>query len=72
MHGQPYRVLRTEHGLDVPWGAEYVLEAHIPAGQREPEGPFGEFPGYYSGCHQYPMVEIDRVWHRTDPIYDAV
>jgi len=42
------------------------------AGQRELEGPFGEFPGYYSGCHRYPVIEIDRVSHRKDPIYDAV
>ena len=42
------------------------------AGQRETEGPFGEFPGYYSGCHNYPVIEIDRVSHRKDPIYDAV
>ena len=42
------------------------------ARQREPEGPFGEFPGYYSGCHNYPVIEIDRVSHRKDPIYDSV
>ena len=37
---------------------------------REPEGPFGEFPGYYSGCHLYPVIEIDRISHRKDPIYE--
>ena len=49
-----------------------MLEGRILARQREPEGPFGEFPGYYSGCHQYPVIEIDRVSHRKDPIYDSV
>lgn len=39
---------------------------------REPEGPFGEFPGYYSGCHLYPVIEIDRISHRKDPIYNSV
>jgi vanillate/4-hydroxybenzoate decarboxylase subunit C len=72
MQGKPYRVVRTEKGLDVPWGSEFVLEGRILARQREAEGPFGEFPGYYSGCHQYPVIEIDRVSHRKDPIYDAV
>lgn len=72
MQGKPYRVVQTAKGLDVPWGAEYVLEGRILAGQREPEGPFGEFPGYYSGCHRYPVIEIDRVSHRKDPIYDSV
>ncbi|MDN5871251.1 MAG: UbiD family decarboxylase [Nitrococcus sp.] len=72
MQGKPYRTVKTEKGLDVPWGAEYVLEGRILAGRREIEGPFGEFPGYYSGCHQYPVIEIDRASHRRDPIYDAV
>ncbi|HEY2620251.1 MAG TPA: non-oxidative hydroxyarylic acid decarboxylases subunit C [Acetobacteraceae bacterium] len=71
MQGKPYRVVKTAKGLDVPWGSEYVLEGRVLGGQREPEGPFGEFPGYYSGCHKYPVIEIDRVSHRKDPIYDA-
>jgi vanillate/4-hydroxybenzoate decarboxylase subunit C len=72
MQGEPYRVVKTAKGLDVPWGSEYVLEGRLLAGQRETEGPFGEFPGYYSGCHKYPVIEIDRVSHRKEPIYDAV
>jgi vanillate/4-hydroxybenzoate decarboxylase subunit C len=72
MQGKPYRLVKTSKGLDVPWGAEYVLEGRLLARQREPEGPFGEFPGYYSGCHNYPVIEIDRISHRKDPIYDSV
>lgn len=70
--GAPYRVVQLQNGLDIPWGSEYVLEGRILGRQRQPEGPFGEFPGYYSGCHQYPVVEIDRVSHRKDPIYESV
>jgi UbiD family decarboxylase len=72
LQGQPYQVIRTTEGLDVPWGSEYVLEGRILARQREPEGPFGEFTGYYSGRHNYPVIEIDRVSHRQDPIYEAL
>ena len=72
MQGAPYRVVKTSRGLDIPWGSEYVLEGRVLCGQRETEGPFGEFPGYYSGCHKYPVIEIDRVSHRKDPVYDAV
>ena len=72
MQGKPYRVVKTAKGLDVPWGAEYVLEGRLLSRQREPEGPFGEFPGYYSGVHNYPVIEIDRISHRKDPIYDSV
>jgi UbiD family decarboxylase len=72
MLGEPYRVVPLANGLDVPWGSQYVLEGRILSRQREVEGPFGEFPGFYSGCHLYPVIEIDRVSHRTDPLYDAV
>jgi vanillate/4-hydroxybenzoate decarboxylase subunit C len=72
MQGKPYRVVKNAKGLDLPWGSEYILEGRILSRQREPEGPFGEFPGYYSGCHKYPVVEIDRVSHRKNPIYDSV
>ncbi|MBV9597668.1 MAG: UbiD family decarboxylase [Chloroflexi bacterium] len=70
--GQPYRVVKSARGLDVPWGSEYVLEGRILARKREPEGPFGEFPGYYSGGHDYPVIEVDRVSHRKDPIYESL
>jgi vanillate/4-hydroxybenzoate decarboxylase subunit C len=72
MQGKPYRVTKTAKGLDVPWGSEYVLEGRILGRQREMEGPFGEFPGYYSGGHRYPVIEIDRVSHRKNPVYDSV
>ena len=72
MQGKPYRVVKTAKGLDVPWGSEYVLEGRLLARQREIEGPFGEFPGYYSGAHRYPVIEIDRVSHRSDPIFESV
>jgi 4-hydroxybenzoate decarboxylase len=72
MQGQPYRVVQNEKGLDIPYGSEYVLEGRILGRKRQPEGPFGEFPGYYSGCHQYPVIEVDRVLHRKNPIYESV
>ena len=67
MQGQPYRVVQNAKGLDIPYGSEYVLEGRILGRKRQPEGPFGEFPGYYSGCHQYPVIEVDRVLHRKNP-----
>jgi 4-hydroxybenzoate decarboxylase len=72
MQGQPYRVVQNAKGLDIPYGSEYVLEGRILGRKRQPEGPFGEFPGYYSGCHLYPVIEIDRVLHRKNPIYESV
>jgi UbiD family decarboxylase len=66
----PYSVVRTGHGLDVPWGAEYVLEGRILPRVREAEGPFGEFTGHYSGGRAMPVIEVDRVYHRRNPIFE--
>src|SRR5438034_1794891 len=47
--GEPMQLRRAETiDLDVPAWADIVIEGEILAGEREPEGPFGEFTGYFS------------------------
>lgn len=71
LNGEPYPVVRTAlTGLEVPWGAEYVLEGRILSRYREAEGPFGEFTGHYSGGRRMPVVEITKVSHRRRPVYE--
>jgi 2,5-furandicarboxylate decarboxylase 1 len=46
---EPMELRRAETiDLAVPAWAEIVIEGEILAGVREPEGPFGEFTGYFS------------------------
>lgn len=56
--------------LDVPAGAEYVIEGEVLPRQRFPEGPFGEFPGSYSGIRQQVRIKVKAVTHRRDPIFE--
>lgn len=72
LQGAPYRVTTVGSNLDVPWGSEYILEGEVIAGLREPEGPFGEFTGHYSGGRSDPVVEIKKVWHRRNPIFETI
>ncbi len=51
--------------------AELALVGRVPAGQRRPEGPFGDHYGYYSLRHDYPVFEVDWLAHRRDAIYPA-
>jgi len=47
--GEPLEVAPcTSIDLQVPAAAEIVIEGEILPGVREPEGPFGEFTGYFS------------------------
>ncbi|MCY8513866.1 phenolic acid decarboxylase BsdC [Bacillus atrophaeus] len=71
IQGEPYRIVKSKlSDLDIPWGAEVVLEGEIIAGEREYEGPFGEFTGHYSGGRSMPVIKIKRVSHRNHPIFE--
>lgn len=59
-------------GYDVPWGSELVLEGVIEGRKREIEGPFGEFTGHYSGGRRMPVVRIDKVSYRSNPIFETL
>jgi UbiD family decarboxylase len=68
--GEPFEVIASEvHGLPMPAHAEIVLEGTMYPGDVKLEGPFGEFTGYYaSGSSEQPVVHIERIYHRNDPI----
>jgi UbiD family decarboxylase len=51
--------------------AEFVLVGKASPHVRRPEGPFGDHYGYYSLQHDYPVFEVDAVFHRRDAIYPA-
>ncbi|MGI6870738.1 non-oxidative hydroxyarylic acid decarboxylases subunit C [Amycolatopsis sp. 3B14] len=59
-------------GLDVPWGSEVILEGVIEGRKREIEGPFGEFTGHYSGGRNMTVVRVDRIHHRTNPVFESL
>ena len=56
----------------VPAEAEIVIEGRLLPEVREPEGPFGEFPQYYSEPAARHVIEVDVVTHRTDPIFHTI
>src|SRR5882757_10044957 len=58
-------------GLPIPAHAEIVFEGRLlPMGETaQPEGPFGEFTGYYaSEARPAPVMEVTASYHRNDPI----
>jgi 4-hydroxy-3-polyprenylbenzoate decarboxylase len=68
--GAPFDVIESElYGLPMPAHAEIVLEGEMHPGEVAPEGPFGEFTGYYAGGQtEQPVIRVRRVYHRADPI----
>jgi UbiD family decarboxylase len=73
LFGEPYRVASCGVSeLEVPAGAEIVIEGEILAGVREPEGPFSEFTGYASYRSTQNVFLAHRIRMRADAIYQAV
>ena len=51
--------------------AEFAAKGSVPPHIRRPEGPFGDHYGYNSLTHDYPVFQVDRLYHRRDAIYPA-
>jgi len=57
--------------LQVPASAEYVLEGFIYPDEMAAEGPYGDHTGYYNEVEEFPVFTIEKITHRTDPIYHS-
>ncbi len=70
--GEPIEVFEAPvTKLPVPANAEIVLEgALLPMTQESlPEGPFGEFTGYYAAeARPAPVMVVKAIHHRDDPV----
>lgn len=72
LRGEPLELVKCETvDILVPANAEIVLEGRIVPGKREIEGPFGELMGYYGHVAPHPIIEVDAVMHRNNPIYQT-
>lgn len=70
IRGEPFDAVLGEHtGLPIPARSEVAVEGEVMPGTSIPEGPFGEFTGYYaSGERVEPVLKVKRLMHRNDPI----
>src|ERR1700753_1652560 len=70
--GQPIDIIKGPvTGLPIPAHAEIILEGMLlpPSEMTLPEGPFGEFTGYYAAdTRPAAVMRVDAVYHRNSPI----
>jgi UbiD family decarboxylase len=70
--GAPIEIIEgPQTGLPIPAHAEIVFEGHLlPTSELTlPEGPFGEFTGYYAAdARPGPVMEVTATYHRDNPI----
>jgi len=57
--------------LQVPAAAEMILEGVIKPEDVADEGPFGDHTGYYNEVERFPVMTVERITTRRDPIYHS-
>src|SRR5438034_4824418 len=70
VQGGAVPVIKGEYtGLPIPAYSEIVVEGEALPDQKLPEGPFGEWTGYYaSSVRPEPLIKVKRLYHRSNPI----
>lgn len=67
LNGRRYRYTWNDH-YPISAEADFCITGII-RNDLKPEGPFGDHLGYYSLKHDFPVLEVDKVYHRKDPIW---
>jgi len=68
--GRPLQVINGPlTGLPIPADAEIAIEGEVAVDDVMPEGPFGEWTGYYaSNQPAVPVIQVKALYFRNDPI----
>ena len=59
----------ASNGLPMPAEADFAIVGTIDPLARKPEGPFGDHLGYYSLKHDFPVLRVERVYHRPGALW---
>src|SRR5690606_5833033 len=64
-----FRWLRDDEGFILSADADFAITGTVHPHETKPEGPFGDHLGYYSLVHPFPVLRVQRVYHRTGAIW---
>jgi 4-hydroxy-3-polyprenylbenzoate decarboxylase len=66
-----HRVRMICRGNELPICAEadFCITGQLDPDRQKPEGPFGDHLGYYSLAHDFPVLRVEHVYHRPQPIW---
>ena len=64
-----FRYFYDDEGFCISSDADFVITGTVEPHENKPEGPFGDHLGYYSLKHPFPLMKVNRVYHRQNPIW---
>ena len=69
LSGHRIGMIQRREQLPIYAEADFCLEGELISDSVKPEGPFGDHLGYYSLVHDFPVMKVNKVWHRKDAIW---
>ena len=67
--GRRIPMATTGASLPIYAEADFCITGTVDPHKLLPEGPFGDHLGYYSLAHDFPVLDVDTVYHRSDAIW---
>ena len=71
LYSKPLRLTKMPNGIQVPADSEYVMWGRITL-DNDDEGPYVDITGTVDDIRQEPVIEIEGVFHRDEPIFHAL
>ena len=68
--GHRIPLIRNPPGLPIYAEADFCITGVV-ADFQKPEGPFGDHLGYYSLAHDFPVLKVEKVFHRPGAIWPS-
>ncbi|MGB6043218.1 MAG: UbiD family decarboxylase [Pirellulales bacterium] len=69
LNGRRVRMIRQQGALPIHADADFCIVGTVDPDRKLPEGPFGDHLGYYSLAHDFPVLRVEKVWHREGAIW---
>lgn len=67
--GHRIPMIRQPETASIYADADFCISGTIDPNRQMPEGPFGDHLGYYSLKHDFPVLNVDKVYHRDGAIW---
>ena len=67
--GRRLAMIQRPGALPIPAEADFCIVGSIDPQRTKAEGPFGDHLGYYSLAHDFPVLDVEAVYHRPGAIW---
>lgn len=67
--GRAVKMITGRSAIPIHAEADFTIVGSIDPHATLPEGPFGDHLGYYSNVHDFPVIDVEAVYHRPGAIW---